>query len=119
MCIPRGVASILFIALAAAGCAPPVFAALHETPPTGLALAGTWQLEPSKSDDAEAVIDRARDALIDARPMAEDSRGAGRWNHGEGGFPGGGGGGGMTRGGIGGAGLGGQRKLGSQRQSRK
>jgi hypothetical protein len=100
------VAGILAIAVTGGG-APRAVAGLRETPPNGLALTGSWQLDTAKSDDAAAVIDQARDALIDARPPAEASRGAGRWDHGEGGFPGGGGGGGMTRGTIGGAGLGG------------
>lgn len=80
-----------------------VWAGLRDSPPPGLDPAGLWRLDPAKSDAAEAVIDKAMDALIDNRASGLESR-SGR-PAGAGGFPSGGGG--MTRGSMGGGGLGG------------
>jgi hypothetical protein len=80
-------------------------AGLRDAPAPGVALTGSWQLDPAKSDDAQAVIDKARDALIDSRANSGGLRGGGHFAGAEEAFPAGGGG--MTRGGMGGGGLGG------------
>jgi hypothetical protein len=90
------------VCLLAAGVAA---AGLRDAPAPGVVLTGSWQLDPAKSDDAQAVIDKARDALIDDRANTGGLRGGGHFAGAEGAFPAGGGG--MTRGGMGGGGLGG------------
>jgi hypothetical protein len=70
-----------------------------------VALAGSWQLDVARSDDAQAVIDKAREALIDDRANSGGLRGGGHFAGADGAFPAGGGG--MTRGVMGGGGLGG------------
>jgi hypothetical protein len=92
---------LLALVLAQGGAFPVAFGALRDRPPAGLVPEGVWRLDPTRSDDAEAVVDKARDALTDDRARGLD--GGGRRGAGAGGYSGGG----MTRGGIGGAGLGG------------
>jgi hypothetical protein len=102
MMFARRLAIPLFaLALAQGGALPPAFGSLRDTAPVGLAPGGSWRLDPARSDDAEAVIDKARDALIEDRSRGLE--GTGRRVAGAGGYSGGG----MTRGAMGGAGLGG------------
>src|SRR5262245_17926698 len=78
-------------------------AGLKEKPPQGVDLAGTWQLDPYRSDDPTAVLDQARGEM-------QEKGGGGGMRRGGGGGPGGGGaggGGGFPGGGGGGAGGGG------------
>jgi hypothetical protein len=50
-----------FIVLAGALClATPAFAGLKDKPPKGVELHGIWQLDPYRSDDPKAVLEKAR-----------------------------------------------------------
>lgn len=69
-------------------------AGLKEKPPKGVELAGTWQIDPYRSDDPTAVLDEAKSEM-------QEKGGGGGMRRGGGGFPGGGGGGGFPGGGGG------------------
>jgi hypothetical protein len=86
-------------------------AGLKEKPPKGVQLAGLWQLDPYRSDDAKAVLDQARAQMEKDRGESGGGAGRGGMRRGGGGFPGGGGGypggGGNSGGGFPGTGGGG------------
>jgi hypothetical protein len=66
-------------------------ASLKDKPPKGVALSGLWQIDPYRSDDANAVLGKVRS---DMQEKSYSRAGGGRRGGygGGGGFPGGGGG---------------------------
>jgi hypothetical protein len=94
------------ILLSSALCLATVAAAgLKEKPPKGVQLSSTWQLDPYRSDDPTAVLDKAREDMRASGGGVSRRGGANRGVFGSGrrggGFPGGGGGGGFPGGGGG------------------
>src|SRR5262245_16158933 len=73
-------------------------ASLKDKPPKGVALSGLWQIDPYRSDDANAVLGKARSDMQEKSysrggggRRGGDGGGGGGVPGGGGGFPGGGG----------------------------